>query len=290
MKQSLGDRLEKKYSKYAISNLSMYMLICFAIGYILELLPLTQTLLDYMRLEPNLIVRGQIWRLVTWVVNVPEKDNIFFLLISLYFYYSIGKTLEMVWGDYRYNLYIFSGILYTVLGSFIVYFVLLALGYGQLPIGAYFTTYYVCMSIFLAFAATFPEMEVMLMFILPIKVKVLGIIYAIIMVVECVQSIAYGGLVGLLFKAIPMIASLLNFLIFFFCGRKRIGITRAQQVHRKEFKANVRASARAVTKHKCAICGKTDESHPNMEFRFCSKCNGNYEYCQDHLFTHNHIQ
>lgn len=290
MKKGLGDKIEKKLSKYAIPNLSFYMIVCFAVGYILSILPGSGRVLQYMVLEPGLILRGQIWRLVTWVVNVPYRDNIFFLAISLYFYFSIGRTLEQVWGVYRYNVYIFSGMIYTIAGAFVVYAILSFIGVNNISIGGYFTTYYVCMSIFLAFAATFPEMEVMLMFIIPIKVKVLGIIYAIIMVVECIQNVFYGGLSGLLFVAIPMIASLLNFIIFFFSGKKRIGITRAQQAERKQFRAKAKEASRNVSRHKCAICGRTDESHPDLEFRFCSKCNGNYEYCQDHLFTHNHIK
>ena len=290
MKQSLGDKIEKKLGKYAISNLSLYMLICFAVGYVLEMLPGLNTVMGYLTLEPYWILRGQIWRIITWVINVPDKSNIFFVLISLYFYYSIGRTLENVWGTYRYNLYIFSGVFYTVVGAFVVYIVLAALGAGSFSIGSYFTTYYVCMSIFLAFAATFPEMEVMLMFILPIKVKVLGVIYAIIMVVQCFQAITGSGLAGMLFVAIPIIASLLNFMIFFFTGRKRIGITRVQQRQRKEFRSRAQEMQRAISKHKCAICGKTDETYPDLEFRFCSKCKGNFEYCQDHLFTHKHIE
>lgn len=290
MKQSFGDKIERKLSKYAISNLSMYMLICFAVGYILEYIPGASRIMSYLTLEPYWIVRGQVWRIITWVINVPDKSNIFFVLISLYFYYSIGQTLENVWGKYRYNVYIFSGVIYTVIGAFIVYGVLAVLGAGSFGIGSYFTTYYVCMSIFLAFAATFPEMEVMLMFILPIKVKVLGVIYAIIMVVQILQAISGSGLAGFLFIAIPIIASLFNFIIFFFTGRKRIGITRVQQKQRKEFRSRAQEMQRTISKHKCAICGKTDETYPDLEFRFCSKCNGNYEYCQDHLFTHKHVE
>lgn len=289
MKQSLGDRIERKLSKYAIRNLSMYMLICMAIGYALDILPGTERVLDLFMLEPALVMRGQVWRLFTWVINVPDKSNLFFVIISLYFYYSIGRTLESVWGDYRYNVYIFSGMFYTIIGAFIVYFVLEAVGIVGLSIGVFFSTYYVCMSIFLAFAATFPEMEVLLMFILPIKVKYLGIIYLIIMVSQVFEAYKYMGVFGLLLYGVPMISSLLNFFIFFLTSRRRIGITRVQQKQRQEFKSRVEVAKRQISRHKCAICGRTDETHPDLEFRFCSKCNGNYEYCQDHLFTHKHV-
>lgn len=303
MKQSFGARFENKFSKYAIRNLSMYMLICMAVGYVLDILPGTERILNMLTLEPGLILRGQVWRLVTWVINVPEKSNIFFVVISLYFYYSIGRTLENVWGDYRYNVYIFSGLIYTVIGAFCIYIITAVTGYydfiqymfGGHFIGYFFSTYYVCMSIFLAFAATFPEMEVLLMFILPIKVKYLGILYAVMMISQVLEAVSAWSEVGmggmaLLLYGVPVVASLLNFIIFFFTSRKRIGITRVQQKQRKEFRSKVDIAKRQITRHKCAICGKTDESHPNLEFRFCSKCKGNYEYCQDHLFTHKHIE
>ena len=285
MKENFVDRIEKKLGRYALHNLSFYMLVCFAIGYALAYVPFTSGLVSYIELEPSLILKGQVWRLFTWIISPPRQDNIFWVLISMYFYYSIGRTLEMVWGDFRYNVYIFSGMFYTIIGAFIMYAILFTIGIPDFRVGTLFTTYYVCMSIFLAFAATFPEMEVMLMFIIPVKVKVLGVIYAAILIIECL-----GG--GIL-VAIPIIASLFNFLVFMVSGRKRIGISKAQQMKRKEFRAKTKSlnnMSRNVTKHKCAICGRTDESNPELEFRFCSKCNGNYEYCNDHLFTHKHVE
>ncbi len=258
------------------------MLITFAVGYALEIIPATQKLVYWLQLEPGLILKGQVWRLFTWVLCTGGQDNIFWILISLYFYYSIGRTLEQVWGAYRYNVYIFSGLFYTVVGAFLMYGILSFIGYQDANIGGFFSTYYVCMSIFLAFAATFPEMEVMLMFILPIKVKVLGIVYVIMMVIPMIG----GGL----FVAIPIVASLFNFIIFFFTGRKRIGISRRQQQERVQFRAKMREAQSEPVKHKCAICGRTNVSNPELSFRFCSKCNGNYEYCEDHLFTHKHIE
>jgi len=276
------DNRERKYSRYAIHNLSLYMLITFAVGYALEIIPATQGLVYWLQLEPGLILKGQVWRLFTWVLCTGGQENIFWIIISLYFYYSIGRTLEQVWGDYRYNVYIFSGLFYTVVGAFLMYGILSFIGYQDANIGGFFSTYYVCMSIFLAFAATFPEMEVMLMFILPIKVKVLGIVYVIMMVIPMIG----GGL----FVAIPIVASLFNFIIFFFTGRKRIGISRRQQQERVQFRAKMREAHSDQVRHKCAICGRTNVSNPELSFRFCSKCNGNYEYCEDHLFTHKHIE
>lgn len=280
MKESFSTKMEKKFSKYAIPNLSLYLIICYAFGYVIQLI--NPAFVMYLTLEPAYILQGQIWRIITWILIPPNSGNIFFTLIMLYFYYSIGKSLESMWGTYRYNCYLFSGMLFTVIGSFLLYTGLAMLGLsGAVGFGLYFSTYYINMSIFLAYAATFPDMQVLLMFIIPVRVKYLGIIYGIMLLLECIQ----GGLI--LWVVIG--SSLLNFVVFYFTSRKRVHITPKQVKQRAQFKSQVRKTS-TITKHKCAICGRTDESNPELEFRFCSKCNGNYEYCQEHLFSHKHVQ
>ncbi|MGN1147746.1 MAG: hypothetical protein ACI4TB_04945 [Lachnospiraceae bacterium] len=291
-------KFEKKFGKYAIPNLTTVLIVCYAVGYIMQLI--NSDFLSWLTLDPYRILHGQVWRLVTWVVVPPSLGGIFTTLIMLYFYWSIGTTLERTWGTYRYNVYIFSGMLFTILGSFIAmgisYFI-----YGEAWVlmnmaGAqFFNTGYVTMSIFLAFAATFPDVQVLLMFIIPIKVKWLGIADAVILLGEFIAGASVPvGSTGLylnvsLFARIAILSSLLNFIVFFFTSRNRIIRSPKQMKRQHEFKKEVRRNTSAVTKHKCAICGRTDESNPELEFRFCSKCNGNYEYCQDHLFTHQHI-
>ena len=268
---------EKKFSKYAISNLSLYLIMGYAFGYIIRMVD--SGLLDWLTLDPMMILRGQIWRLVTWIVVPPTSQNVLFTIITLYFYYSIGSTLERVWGTYRYNCYLFSGMLFTIIGSFLLY---AALGAGNVSFGDSFITYYVCMSIFLAFAVTFPDMEVLLMFVIPVKIKYMGIIYGVYLVLECIL----GGLISWVIIG----SSLLNFVVFYLTSRNTFKrLSPGQVKRRQEFKSQVRHTVR-VTRHKCAICGRTEESNPELEFRFCSKCNGNYEYCQDHLFTHKHVE
>ena len=132
---------EKKFSKYAISNLSLYLIMGYAFGYIIRMVD--SGLLDWLTLDPMMILRGQIWRLVTWIVVPPTSQNVLFTIITLYFYYSIGSTLEHVWGTYRYNCYLFSGMLFTILGSFVLYGVFAAMGSGNVSFGALFSTYYV---------------------------------------------------------------------------------------------------------------------------------------------------
>ncbi len=288
-------KLERKFGKYAIPNISLYLILCYACGYLMNMI--NPMFLNYLTLNPYLILHGQIWRIVTWILVPPSRLD-FWTIIMLYFYYSIGTNLERTWGTFYYNLYLFMGMLFTVIGSFVV------MGISYLPItdinavlqisgpeayfssvALYFSTYYINMSIFLGFAATFPNVQVLLMFILPIKVKWLGVAYAVLLLVEFLQSIIIGKIV--------IAASLLNFVVFFFLTRSslRMRMSPKQVRRRHEYKREVkRARPVSISKHKCAICGKNSEDNPEAEFRFCSKCNGNYEYCQDHLFTHTHVK
>lgn len=280
---------ERRFGKYAIKNISLALIMCYGVGYLISLI--NPNFLHFMTLDPYAILHGQIWRLVTWIVIPPETSNFFFVLIMLYFYYSIGTTLEQTWGTYRYNVYLLSGMLFTVVGSFLL------MGYCYLfqgdiigALGAksffslvsmFFTTYYVNMSIFLAFSATFPEAQVLLMFIIPVKVKWLGIVYGVLLGVSFLQGNAYSRF--------AMAASLLNFLVFWLTSKNHIHMSPKQVKRRQEFRREVKRST-GITKHKCAICGRTEMDSPDLEFRFCSKCEGNYEYCQEHLFTHQHVK
>jgi hypothetical protein len=223
---------------------------------------------------------------------VPPSSFDFFTLLMLYFYYSLGTTLERTWGTYRYNVYIFSGVLFTVLGAFLLFaYTWVFLGsegvalwgtyQGYSPMASMFSTYYVNMSIFLAFAATYPNMQILLFFFIPIKIKIMGIIYGALLIYQfAAGGVAIRFVIG---------ASLMNFVVFFFTSRGRIHMSPRQVKRRQEFRKEVKKTTK-ITRHKCAICGRTEETNPELEFRFCSKCDGNYEYCQEHLFTHTHVK
>ena len=288
---------ERKFGKYAIRNLSFVLVMCYAVGYLLELFDRSGLLISYLTLNPYAILHGQIWRLVTWVLIPPSSGGLFFTLLMLYFYCSIGTSLERTWGTYRYNVYLFQGMLFTIAGSFLL------MGYCYLfkpeisllgavltidspaeyftIIAMMFSTYYINMSIFLAYAATFPDAQVLLMFIIPIRVKWLGVIYAVMLLFQFLGTNVYGKFaIG---------ASLLNFVVFFLTSRNMMHLNPKQSHRRQEFKRDVRRNT-GITKHKCAICGRTEVDSPQMQFRFCSKCDGNYEYCEEHLYTHTHIK
>ncbi|MBQ7556847.1 MAG: hypothetical protein IJT00_02170 [Lachnospiraceae bacterium] len=291
---------ERRFGRYAIPNLSLVMIICYACGYLVQII--SPVLLQYLTLNPYAIIRGQIWRLFTWVIIPPGTSNIIFVLIMLFFYFSIGTTLERTWGTYRYNVYIFSGLFFTIVGAFLMMLISFAVHPGYLSdagaasryfalFSMTFSTYYVNMSIFLAYAVTFPDAVVLLYFIIPLKVKWLGIIYGVFLAYEALTSLV-GGVWQVTFA---MAASLLNFFIFW---RRSKGRIRAESFKKREaFNRNARRFRQAaasgmssVTKHKCAICGRTEADSPDMQFRFCTKCEGNFEYCEEHLYTHKHVK
>lgn len=272
------DKMERRFGRYAIRNLTMYLLAGYAIGYLLSFT--MPQLLTYFTLEPALILKWQVWRLLSWVI-IPPNDNIIFVIFMMLLYYSLGNTLESYWGAFRYNVYIFSGILFTVIGAFIVN----GLIGGVTGFGSLYSTYYINMSFFLACASIMPDYQLLLYGIIPVKMKWLAILDVVLLAVDAVQ----GGLI----IRIVIIASLLNFIIFFFCNRNLRGHSPKQAARRKKFQKQISRPQNQYAggaKHRCAVCGRTELDDPTLEFRYCSKCNGNYEYCQDHLFTHEHVK
>ena len=281
------DKLERKFGRFGIPNLTIYMIVCYVIGYALMIV--NPGILNWLSLEPAYILRGQVWRLVTWVLYPPSTSGVLWFAIAvLFFYYPIGTSLERTIGTFKYTLYILSGVIFTILGAFILYFLL----GGNVLVGNVFSTYYISLSTFLAYAMCYPDMQVLLMFIIPVKMKWMAIFYVVIVVYEMIQYVMAGAW----YLVIPIVASLLNFIIFYF-GTKDFSRYNPKEIHRRnEFRramepqGRMKSGSGSVAKHKCAICGRTELDDPNLEFRFCSRCNGNYEYCQDHLFTHTHVK
>ena len=288
--------LQRFLQKYAVSNLSRVIIMCYGFGYLLQYV--NASFLNYLTLNPYAICHGQIWRLVTWVLVPPDTSNILFILIAMMFYYSIGTSLERVWGTYTYNVYIWLGIGITIIGAFVV----MAVSYilagtagisltGEsaaayfAAISRYFSTYYVNMSIFLAYALTFPDAVVLLWFIIPVKVKWLGVLYGVLLAWDFVSTAMRGGW----FVCVAMAASLANFLIFWLRSGKMRRFSPRERKRRADFTDASKMRPRAgQARHRCAICGRTELDDPTLEFRYCSRCEGNYEFCQDHLFRHQH--
>ena len=289
------DKLEKKFGKYAIKNLMYYIIMLYALGFVIMLVK-PEIYTNFLSLNAPAILSGQIWRIFTYIIY-PPTGSLITILISLYFYYVVGSMLERQWGTFRFNLYFFTGVILHAAAAIFIYLVWGAV----LEMG----TYYLNLSMFFAFAAMFPNMQVLFMWLIPIKMKWLayidGVYFAVTIVAGFMsESLSYDMLVrlysfGIIANkayAVMALVSLLNFLIYASTFRSIQRMTPKEVYRRKAYEHKVAQAQvmKNMPRHKCAICGRTEDSNPDLEFRFCSKCDGNYEYCQDHLFTHEHVK
>lgn len=258
------DKLERKFGKYAIKNLMYYIVFLNFATYMIIAFDKSNTIGSKLLLVPNLVLKGEIWRLITFIF-VPNVASPFWFIISLYFYYLAGRGLEQEWGSFKFNMYYLFGILATIISSFIS--------------GGTATASYINLSLFLAFARVYPDYEILLFFILPIKVKYIGyfnwvfIVYSVIMEPNLSYKIA-------------AIVAIINYFVFFGKDILKNTVNRGKVYQkRREFESSIPYKDSI---HRCSVCGITEKDDANMEFRYCSKCNGDYEYCMKHLNNHEH--
>ena len=270
--RSFVEKFSYEHPRFGIPGLMKYVAIANIVFWLVGMV--NPALANYLVFSPYHILHGQVWRLVTFAL-MPAGSGVL-TFIAVYFYYWIGSTLEQYWGTPQFNIYFFSGIILTVLYGFIIYF---ATG---INIGV--TAEYVYLSMFFSFAALFPDMQVLLFFIIPIKMKYLAWVDAALFVLSLFTTSFPANL-------LPLVA-ILNFLIF--CGRdlldklpRRPG---ANTINFRRESARIRREQQAnLYRHKCAVCGRTDADYPNLEFRYCSKCQGYHCFCQDHIYNHIHF-
>src|SRR3990172_2602644 len=257
----LLDNLERKFRRYAIHNVTLYIILGQVLFFVFQLSG--RFILDRVVLIPDLVLTGEWWRLVTFLF-IPPLTNPIFAFFAWYLFYLMGSALENHWGAFRYNVFLLVGYAVTVAVSFIV------------PMAAA-TNLFIGGSVFLAFAFLYPDFTLYIFFILPVKIKWLALLTWI--------GYAYQILVGTWPTRLLVLASISNFLLFF--GRdiiwkmktgKRVMATQARQF-----------SGKKEAFHTCATCAKTDISHPGMGFRYCSECGG-LGYCMDHIFSHEHVK
>ncbi len=266
------DRFCAKHPRFGIPNLALYVAIGQAAVGVLDLF-FNGWLTAAMAFLSPLILRGQVWRLVTFVL-VPLESNPFYLLLSCYVIYWTGQMLEREWGTAKFSLFYLSGVLWSILGGMLL---------GAISI------YYIHLSFFLVIATMYSEMQVLFMFVLPIKMKWLALLDVALILLEGVR---YGPLVILL--ALP---SFINYFIFTWSfWSMKLGFVRRRadpqviNFKRAKRQAEKKAKETGGYLHKCAVCGITDLDDPDMEFRYCSKCDGYYCYCADHINNHIHIR
>ena len=279
------DRFCALHPDFGISNLMRYIVMGNVAVYLLYLLTgRNYSLISFLAFNLESLLRGEIWRLVTFVF-VPNSFGALSLIITLYLYYFIGNTLEQKWGTAKFTIYYLGGVVLTLVGA--VAASLLTGVYGLTVAG----TSYINLSMFFAFATLFPDVQLLLLFI-PIKIKWLAYLDAALFIIDIVAAIGRRDVIGVV---LPVVA-LLNYVVFFlptFLGwqdRQRYIRSRQKSQFRKVVRQQQAREQNAPYRHKCAVCGRTDAEHPELQFRYCSRCAGYRCFCQDHIFSHVHFE
>ena len=270
------DRFCTKHSRFGIPNLAMYVAIGQAAVGLVDLvmgLLLKRHIITALMFYSPYILRGEVWRLFTFIF-VPTSTNPFYLLLSCYVIFWTGQMLEREWGTAKFNLFYLCGVLWSIAGGMFL---------GSISI------YYIHLSFFLVIATMYSEMQVLFMLVVPVKMKWLALLDVALILLNALEQ---GWVVILL--AIP---SFINYFIFTWpFWSMKLGFVRRradpQVINFKRAKRQAEKKARETGgyMHKCAVCGLTDQDDPNMEFRYCSKCDGYYCYCANHINNHIHIR
>ena len=264
---NLLNTLERKFGRYAIKQLIVYIVGINALIYVMKIGMPESDAIGKLLLNPQLIMQGEVWRLITWIF-IPPSASLLWIVFILYFYYMIGTGLEHEWGSFRFNIYYFTGVAATALAAFIT---------GQ---GA--TALYLNLSLFLAFAYIYPNFEILIFFILPVKIKYLAWLNW--------AFIAFTIITAPLSAKLAALVSISNFFLFFGNDIINTAKHRGSAYHRRSaFNRSFQAPAKKGFIHKCTSCGMTENDDITMEFRYCSTCKGDLEYCMNHLKAHEHV-
>ena len=279
------DRFALRHPRFGVPGLIRYITVGTAIVYALCLFS-SYYPFSFLSFDWGRILHGEVWRLVSFVF-LPSTTRPLSLVLSLYFSYFIGTLLEREWGTAKFSLYYFSGVALTVLTGII--------GHYAFGSSAIYGAYYVNMAMFFAFAALYPDMQVLLFWIFPIKVKWIALLDALLFAFDTLAALLQLNFLGAL---LPVVA-LLNFFIFFWTDlQENVLYHRRRAQHRNshqtiQFKSAVRQQQKRDAdrgyRHKCAVCGRTDADFPDLEFRYCSRCAGYHCFCSDHIFNHVHF-
>lgn len=271
-----------------IPNLMLYLSLGSALVYLMTQITRNPILYQILCFDRSLILRGQVWRLFTYPLTYTG-GNIFFTLVGLICYYSLGRAMENYWGTFRFNLFYLTGVVLMDIYSMIF--------------SCTADVYYLNLSLFLSYATLYPDAQFLLLFIIPIRAWILALVDLVIILLG-VFSFPFTA-----YNLFPIIA-LANYFLFF--GKDTMNViplswrANARRLFRKgqagpqkaktipfpnagSYEAT-KAAPKTPYTHKCTVCGRTDVSNPELEFRYCSRCNGYYCYCQDHINNHTHIQ
>ena len=264
-----------------IPNLMLYICIGNAVMYVISMVTRNYTLYNLLSFNRRLILQGQVWRLFTYPLTYLTS-NILLMAISLLCYFSLGNAMERMWGTLKFNIFYLTGVVLMDIYAMIF--------------NCSANVYYLNMSLFLGYATLFPDASFLLFFIIPVKAWVLAL-FDLVIILLGVFSPPFTAA-----NLFPLIA-LGNYFLFF--GKDVLNViplswqSNARKLfHRKPKQPKViqfhvsqkPQEPKQNYNHRCTVCGRTDVSNPELEFRYCSKCKGYYCYCQDHINNHVHIQ
>lgn len=277
------DRFCITHPRFGISNLILYIVIGNAVMWLFGMMDRSGILVSLLQFNAELIfTKGQIWRLVTFILVPTGGGGLLFPLV-LYFYYFIGNTLERQWGAGKFTIYYLSGMLFNIIFGILVW---LISGRNIEAFNQAVTGQYINLSMFFAFATLYPETIVLFMFIIPMKIKWLAYIDAAFFVFAMIIN-------PFPINLLPLVA-ILNY--FMFCGGWLFDVIRPANKRnntidfKKAAKKYNRTQAKKPYTRKCEVCGKTDRDYPELEFRFCSRCGGYHCFCIDHINSHVHFK
>ena len=293
-----------KHRDKGIPNLMLYVSLGSALVYLFSMFTGNDLLYQWLEFDFNLILRGQVWRLFSYALTY-SSDNLLLMAVSLLCYFSLGRAMENVWGTFRFNLYYLSGMLLMdifgmILGLIWPYYA---------PLLPFIVNVgFLNMSLFLGYATLYPDAHFLLFFIIPVRAWIFALI-------DLIYILYYVYILGAYFpfNLMPLVA-LANYFLFF--GSDVVNLlpmswrANARRLFRKKpkkakqkgkepkvipfpnagsYQAST-ATVKAPYSHKCTVCGRTDVSDPDLEFRYCSRCKGYHCYCQDHIGNHEHIE
>lgn len=260
---STWTKIERRLEPFAVPNLTLYLVMGQAFFYLTGMLGLVD--LNRIIFWPALFLRGELWRIVTFIV-VPPSAHWVLIAFALYFLYLTGSALEQHLGTLRYNLFLLTGYVLTVAVAFVTPF---------LPA----TNVFIAGAIFLAFAYVHPTFTIYLFLILPVQVRWLALLVA--------ASYAYAFISGGLGTKLAIMAGVGTLLLFF--GRSMWRDLRAGRRPPRRQVTHEALRVREGPSHTCRVCGRNSETDPDLDFRYCSKCVGAQCYCPEHLRDHEHV-
>jgi len=274
--KTLLDRLERRFGGLAIPRITWVLVVGQGLAFLTTMAE--PAALERFMLVPALVMQGEVWRLVSFVFMAPATNPLF-AFFALYLLLMMGNALETTWGAFRYNLFLLLGYVCTVVAAFLPMLVPGGGVYLLVP-----TLNVVWMStVFLAFAALFPDFQLLLFFVLPVKVRWLAwLTWA---------GYGYIFVTGEWPVRLSIVAALVGYLVFF--ARDHLASLKdgdRRRRHAARFAAERAETAReeSAAFHTCAECGVTDKSDPTMDFRYCDDCEGHVGFCRDHIRAHAH--